>query len=65
MKTQWKPIETAPKNGGNIILAIPFLDGYTYYIGHFSCDTWSDGDIDLVEVVGQPTHWMRLPDAPS
>ena len=69
---QWQPIETAPKDGTNIIL---FGEGKVTVGGWVSAEDqgaepgeeyliaagwWS---IDLAD--NNPTHWMPLPDPPA
>ena len=66
----WRPIETAPKDGSEILLAHP--DG-SMVVGWWRedrtrgkvcgwSDGWSDGD-DFA--MTWPTHWMPLPAAPE
>ena len=68
----WQPIETAPKDGTNILLCkAPF----TALVGRFDDDLgWVDFDEDedaLREVwieegtEYEPTHWMPLPSPPD
>lgn len=59
----WQPIETAPKDGTEIILAGQFRNGQKWDIrsGFYSMSRskWP--------YVGEsyPTHWMPLPEAPK
>ena len=61
----WQPIETAPKDGTDVILWDPALDvGVT--IGSWSDykksgDWWMEGE----QVTGFPSHWMPLPEPPK
>jgi hypothetical protein len=64
---EWQPIETAPKNGINILVFDPdnnsdvgvvianyFEDNKCWFI------TWDDTEIEI-----NPTHWMPLPKPPK
>jgi hypothetical protein len=60
----WKPIETAPKDGTEVLVY-----GHEHYtIAQWSGSEWRDiGDIGWAGMDGtdnQPTHWMHLPKAP-
>jgi len=71
---QWQPIETAPKDGTNILLLIDewAIEGY------WRLSKWPSGS-PRWDVIGlpshgcgccsepdpEPTHWMPLPDAPE
>ena len=70
--SEWQPIETAPRDGTNIVL----FDGQRVSVGGWvsaadqgaepgeeyliSAGWWS---LDLSD--NQPTHWMPLPDPPT
>lgn len=70
-EAKWQPIETAPKDGADILLAITFDDGSETAMTVASwCDVtarWRDaGDIGLGGMCDvEPTHWMPLPSGPS
>ena len=59
----WQPIETAPKDGREVLVAV----GKSYTGGvlvAFWCEhdeAWNDWDRDIWE----PTHWMPLPGPPT
>lgn len=55
----WQPIETAPKDGENILLGINL--GYLMYAqsSFWLADKWADWDWR------KPTHWMPLPEPPE
>jgi hypothetical protein len=61
----WRDIESAPKDGTNILLAhaLAVFDGYwdVYANG------WVDDVTDLYEdkITYQPTHWRPLPEPPT
>ena len=63
---EWKPIETAPKDGTEILMWSQY-DGIV--VGHYSKSVWADGWIiydarsDTIEL--HPTHWMPLPQPPT
>jgi len=65
----WKPIETAPKDGTPILAC---WAGCQYDPAVMHCEddlfgflTKDVGFILPSEFVGQPTHWMPLPRAPT
>jgi hypothetical protein len=55
---EWQPIETAPKDGTEILLT----DGYYKRTGYWAkrIAAWS---IDAVPPLNMPTHWLPLPAA--
>ena len=63
---QWQPIETAPKDGTDILCyerghpKIPEDNGFMA-VAHWSNGTWSEDVSGWVE----PTHWMPLPEPPT
>ena len=73
--TNWQPIETAPKDGEQIVLAkygwvYPQTGGKKFVLwwlcdGHWSSrfENWNDG-IEPSGLAG-PTHWMPLPEPPN
>ena len=68
----WQPIETAPKDGTDIVLALWEFGKpntkRTFAIGGFdeSRDCWSQSiGSGFVDELYQPTHWMPLPDPPE
>jgi len=61
--TDWKPIETAPKDGTFILVAVPGEVAI-----HIMLVWWLDGwclDMTNTPIVGNPTHWMPLPEPPK
>lgn len=77
--TEWKPIETAPKDFTNVLLYFPdFSPEYRIIIGHwvtFEDDPkpdepwWYEQDVDRGcindPLESDPTHWMELPNPPG
>lgn len=72
--SEWQPIETAPKDGTDILLYLPgAAQCFSMIIGHWSaCDELPDDDAwypttphaaDSLDI--DPTHWMPLPKAPN
>lgn len=64
---EWQPIETAPKDGTQILVFMP-----TYFQGKGGMQVcvwmnWSDAPGWYSHVSGrhEPTHWMRLPEPPA
>ena len=62
---EWQPIETAPKDGTNVLLC---ADGYVE-IGFWlpNPHTWNDGAwwVEGGQITARnTTHWMPLPKAP-
>ena len=61
----WLPIETAPKDGTEVLVG--HKDGsqavvFWQYRKRTGTAGWRDGDCDLIN---WPTHWMPLPAAPK
>ena len=62
---EWQQIETAPKDGTEILLAcaLPLVDiGLCYWRNDNVMVGWTWG---LGKEFRNPTHWMPLPDPPS
>jgi hypothetical protein len=65
MMTEWQPIETAPKDGTEVLLF--YETDMAVGLFHFRRKLWvlgypieiEDGDIIF------PTHWMPLPEPPA
>ncbi|MDR3547041.1 MAG: DUF551 domain-containing protein [Candidatus Pacebacteria bacterium] len=62
----WRPIESAPKDGTEVLVARVNSNGHeiikAYFDGQFPNYPWFDGS-ELREH-NWPTHWMPLPDPP-
>ncbi len=72
----WQPIETAPKDGTDVIVMYKHIETQVVHNAFYiddedACDVgwWSydKGEVSRVLLDGwmQPTHWMPLPDAPT
>lgn len=60
--TQWQPIETAPKDGTEILVCNhATLDIWFYHVASWMDGLeWWNGDARV-----NPTHWMPLPQPPE
>lgn len=63
MSNDWKPIETAPKDGSKILLFLMHGNGCVVAYWRKAHKTW-DIPMHMVEICGTPTHWMPLPEEP-
>lgn len=63
---QWQPIETAPKDGTEILAYGRKQDG-AYFVAFEYGDWWCAGPWDegWCELNHAPTHWMPLPEPPK
>lgn len=59
MGPEWQPIETAPKDGTQILMVIA---GYEPLCGRWRRGTWTS---DPDKAYFSPTHWQPLPAAPK
>lgn len=62
----WQPIETAPKDGTEVLLAYPgglVKSGKWTLFGGAYEDHWADGK--RPRFGSDPTHWMPLPAPPQ
>jgi hypothetical protein len=68
----WQPIETAPKDGTEILIVRAEEDSAAYRVAYWD----EDGDVPYMWHVSDavdgfnhhkdlPTHWMPLPDSPD
>lgn len=68
---EWKPIETAPKDGRPIILGGPGVSGEGFWMGdpdrnYRELTGWFYSDDDVLTArPTNPTHWMPLPEPPN
>ena len=71
-KSEWQPIETAPKDGTWILVYKPFkLYGFNdskwfvdKYIVRWDDECWNIS-MTFEDKVIYPTHWMPLPEQPK
>ncbi|WP_182421994.1 DUF551 domain-containing protein [Aureimonas sp. ME7] len=74
----WRPIETAPRDGTNVIVAVPTKDRDDFIVGEAYCNEerggwwWanlSDGDYYASPIIEMhyhlPSHWRPLPAPPA
>lgn len=66
----WQPIETAPKDGADILVTMTHNDGLGGWITHMWVDSWSEEypwpEYERrIDLLGHPTHWMALPAPPK
>ena len=63
---EWQSIETAPKDGEEIMICTLYDDGTC---SHFEIVRWPDFTdhwIGLQDIcLSDPTHWMPLPEPPE
>lgn len=76
--TEWQPIETAPKDGTEVLMAVKLRGGIPgkMLVGHWQpagcCiedhppinDGWYFWNGHMFDVASKPTHWMPLPPLP-
>lgn len=60
--TMWQPIDTAPRDGSQILLAdhMVVADGYFEPLSNNNKGSWI-----WPYVMRNPTHWMPLPELPG
>lgn len=58
---EWRPIETAPKDGTWVLLSTS--PSYVPWVGRFIDSRWKGADGHVVHPV--PAHWMPLPPPPE
>lgn len=58
---KWEPIETAPKDGSEILLF--FTTHFSKIcVGHYAIGNWIESQ--GWSIADKPTHWMPLPEPP-
>ena len=63
--TEWQPIETAPDDGYPVLLWYANYDGMIQGWWFSSPKGIDDGWETIIGTIGNPTHWMPLPDPPE
>lgn len=68
-KTQWQPIETAPRDG-TAILAIwitpkMMVGDNSYDVAMFYRGSWTSAEDNPDDIFGEPSFWMPLPPPPQ
>lgn len=66
--SEWKDIETAPKDGTHVLVADSGVVGEAFFERHdglwyWSGNHWTDAHDGSLGLPG-PTHWQPLPEAP-
>jgi len=64
---EWQPIETAPKDGTDILVAFPKNVGWLQIVRWWEKKTgfqWVDG-YTCKRIWNSPTHWQPLPPPPK
>lgn len=65
-KAEWRPIETAPKDGTEVLVFEPSREGVQAWLGSGWFDNslgWLDNARSSLHL--NPTHWMPLPESPA
>lgn len=60
-RCEWRPIETAPKDGTRILVHVP---GFGQEISAWSL-RMATGEHEWFGLARDPTHWMPLPEPPE
>lgn len=67
--SEWKPIETAPKDGRGFMVYIAKSDVGPHCFSPVSRRNdgtwWDDSTSDQIEPIKGSTHWMPLPEPPK
>lgn len=68
---EWRPIETAPKDGSMFLVCLPRMMNlivrcrYSTVHGYFKTDDRTDGGINSPSFFHDGDYWMPLPDPPE
>jgi hypothetical protein len=66
----WQPMDSAPRDGREVMLYFPSLSGKKIFVAHFvkfsGIEYWNAGYIRTWNEGGpEPTRWMQMPEAPT
>ena len=61
--SEWMPIETAPRDGSNVLVFVP-QSGEQFVAHHKRNMDWVYALGQFGAVLCEPTHWMPLPEPP-
>lgn len=61
-KTGWRPIDTAPKDGQDVLLN---YEGRVPVVAAWFRGGWAPMDLEGEHLPSIPTHWMPLPAPPE
>lgn len=67
MKPDWRPIDTAPKNGTAVLVALAggmYTPTVAYWRSSITGSMWTIPETNRYLIV-EPTHWMPLPEPPE
>jgi len=65
-KLDWRPIETAPRDGTRVMLGWPGGGvRYGFYLNNTNWKGWRGPSMELPFPSPPPTHWMPLPAPPK
>ena len=62
---EWKPIETAPKDGLMTMLLVPSRKRWLPLPGYWDRTRWLTFNHDSAVAIVEPTHWMEMPKPPA
>lgn len=64
---EWQPVETAPTDGTDVIVADPDRLSAEWHIFTARCvdGRWFRSNIASLPSTVRPTHWMPLPEPPT
>ena len=62
---EWKPIETAPKDGLLTMLLVPSRKRSLPLPGYWTGAGWLTYNHDWAVARVEPTHWMEMPPPPA
>lgn len=66
--SDWQPIETAPKDGTEVLVYEPLLGGEINFASWRVSDAYTSGGTWQTRqwlYTARPTHWMPIPNTPE